>query len=162
MVKKRGTFRIVLVVLNAILAGWATFVFLVFLKFSLLAWLMMNICSPTQFLVIIGLLSKRKILMNVSVPLLLFFGFGGLFMFSWSGHMVVAQISHLVMSVTAIYILTVSIRDKEIKKMLIGLGIGILVLVLLQFVVFPWYYAHPDPEVLEMMKEMGFKGKMNK
>jgi hypothetical protein len=76
--------------------------------------------------------------------------------------MIAAQISHLIMTISAIYILTVSTKDKEIKKMLIGLGIGILVLALLQFVIFPWCWAHPDPKVLEMMKEMGFKGKMSK
>lgn len=59
--------------------------------------------------------------------------------------MIVAQISHVVMTITAVYILIVSIRDREIKKMLTGLGTGILVLTLLQLVTFPWGYAHPDP-----------------
>ena len=145
-----------LIVLNAILALWSTFVFLVFLGFGVLEWLMMNICAPTQFLAVIGLLSGRKIIMNISVPMLLFFGGDGLFMFGWEGYMIQAQVSHLIMVITALYILYISYKSGETREILIGAGIGILIVLIFMLVIFPWYYQNPDPRVVEMMKDMGF------
>ncbi len=80
-----------LMILNGAMAVWASLVFLVFLRLDVLSWIMLNICSPTQFATILALASQRRLLMNAAVPWLLFFGFGGLLIFSWSGYMIVAQ-----------------------------------------------------------------------
>lgn len=77
----------ILIVLNMINAVYSTFVFLVFLRVPVQYWVFLNICAPIQFLTVTALLIKNKVLTNVAVPLLTFFGFGGLFVFSWSEYM---------------------------------------------------------------------------
>ena len=79
-------------------------------------------------------------------------------MFGWEGYMIQAQISHLIMVITAFYILYVSYKSGQIREMLVGLGIGILIVLIFTLVISPWYYQNPDPKVVEMMEDMGFGG----
>lgn len=103
-----------LVFLNGAMAVWASLVFLVFLRLDPLSWIMVNTCSPSQFVTILALASRRRVLMNAAVPWLLFFGTGGLLIFSWSGYMIISQISHLIMTMTAIFISVYTAKERNI------------------------------------------------
>ncbi len=148
-----------LAVLNALMVAWNAFVFFVFLRVGVLDWLVLNVCSPSQIVAIAGLLSKKKEVVGVSIPLLLRFGVGGMLLFSWSGYMLQAQANHILMIITTVYLLYTTIKNEDKKqrqKMLVGLGIGVLLVLLIDFVVFPWYFANMSPRIIELLKDMGF------
>lgn len=140
----------ILIILNLANAVYSTFVFLVFLHVPVQYWVFLNICAPIQFFTIIALLIKNKVLMNVAIPLLVFFGFGGLFIFSWSGYMIQAQLNHILMTITAIWIFLMSLENK--RKMMIGISIGIIIVLILQLFILP--NVMNIPEVKEIFEQM--------
>lgn len=113
-----------LIILISVNALWSTFVFLVFLKVPVYYWVFLNICAPTIYLTIATLLFTNKVFMNAMIPFLIYFGTGGLFLFSWSSIMLQAQFTHILMTITAIYIVLSSLDAK--KKMPVGFTIGII------------------------------------
>jgi len=130
---------IVLILVNAL---WSTFVFLVFLRVPVYCWVFLNICAPTIYLTIAALLFKNKVFMNAMVPFLMYFGTGGLFLFNWSSIMLQAQFTHILMTITAIYIVLSSLDDK--KKMIVGFTIGIVAILILTILVFPIVFSNPE------------------
>ena len=138
---------IVLILVNAL---WSTFVFLVFLKVPVYYWVFLNICAPTIYLTIAALLFKNKVFMNAMVPFLIYFGTGGLFLFNWSSIMLQAQFTHILMTITAIYIVLSSLDDK--KKMVVGFTIGIVAILILTILVFPIVFS--NPEVARIFEQM--------
>ncbi len=143
-------FTWILITLNLINAVFSTFVFLVFLGVPVYYWFFLNICAPTQFLTIIALLMRNKVLMNIATPLLLYFGFGGLFIFSWSGYMLQAQLNHILMTITAVYIFLLSLSDKQ--KLITGISIGVVIILILQIFFFPIIFS--IPEVKNLFEQM--------
>ena len=139
----------ILVILNGAFAAWAMFTFLVLLKLDPLSWIMLNTCSPTQFAVILALASERRVMMNATVPWLLFYGFGGLLIFGWSGYMIVAQISHLTMTATVIYVLMSTAKERRFKALVAGLVMGALALV--PFRLYQDQYLMTHPELLHLL-----------
>lgn len=148
--------ELIFVILMAINVIWGALVFLGFLGLDLIGWLILNVCSPSEIVAIIGLLSKKKTISNISVPMLLMFGGGGLFLFSWSGYMIQAQLNHILMVLVSIYILWTSYKVKAFKKMLAGIVIGGIVVALIEFLIFPVYFTNAPPKVIEILKDMGF------
>jgi len=138
---------IILILVNAL---WSTFVFLVFLKVPVYYWVFLNICAPTIYLTIVALLLENKVFMNAMIPFLIFFGTGGLFMFNWSSIMLQAQLTHILMTITAIYIVLSSLDAK--RKMLVGFAIGIVVVLILTSLVFPIVFS--KPEVARILEQM--------
>jgi len=139
---------IILILINAL---WSTFVFLVFLKVPVYYWVFLNICAPTIYLTAAALLLKNEIFMNAMVPFLIFFGTGGLFVFNWSSIMLQAQFTHILMTITAIYIMLLSLGS---KKKLIGITIGIIAVLILTLLVFPIVFS--NPEVAEILEQMTY------
>ena len=133
-----------LMILNSAVAVWASLAFLVFLRLDLLSWIMLNTCSPTQFATILGLATRNRLLTTAAVPWLLFFGFGGLLIFSWSGYMLVAQISHTIMTITAVFILARTAKERKFTVLIIGLAIGVLALIPFRFYQDEFLNAHPE------------------
>jgi hypothetical protein len=133
-----------LAILNGAMAVWASLVFLVFLRLDLLSWIMLNACSPTQFVTILALATQRRLVMNAVVPWLLFFGFGGLLIFSWSGYMIVAQISHMIMTITAVFILVCTAKERKFRALITGIAIGVFALVPFRFYQDQFLNAHPE------------------
>jgi len=82
--------------------------------------------------------------MNAVVPWLLFFGFGGLLIFSWTGYMIVAQISHMIMTVTAVFISALAVKDRKFRDLIVGITIGLFALVPFRFCQDQFLNAHPE------------------
>ncbi len=138
-----------LMILNGALAVWATFVFLGFLRLDLLSWIMLNTCSPTQFAAILALASGKRGPMNAIVPWLVFYGFGGLFVFGWTGHMIVAQISHLIMTATAVYVLVTTAKERRFRALALGIAVGMLVMI--PFQIYQGLFLSAHPELLQLL-----------
>lgn len=152
--------RLLLIALSALNVAWGAFVFMGFLGLDPLAWLMVNVCAPSEAIAVAGLWTRNRGLMGFSVPLLLVFGFGGLFVFSWGGYMLQAQLNHLLMTITAMYIVydTLGRKEKSDSHSLIrGMLAGILAAVLMQAVVHPWYFANAPESVTKLLADMGYQ-----
>lgn len=125
----------IIIILNLINAIYSAFILLVFLHVPVHYWIFLNICAPIQFFTITALLIRNKLLSDIAIPLLIFFGFGAIFIFSWSGHMMQAQLNHILMTITAIYILLMNLKDK--RNPIMGISIGIIIILLLEVLIFP-------------------------
>lgn len=134
-----------LIFANGICVGWTGFIFLYFLKYNFISWVMTDIPSLIQMFVVFALIFGKKILMNISIPFLLFYGAGGFFLFDWSSRTMPAQISHSIMILTALYTIYLMITRWEIGKLAIGIMLGIILFV--PFRVFETYYLEAHPEV---------------
>jgi len=137
--------KIFLIFANGICAGWAGFVFLYFLKYDFVSWAMGNLSSIIQLFAAFALISGKRILMTITIPLLLFYGLEGFFLFSWSSRTVPAQISHSIMVLTALYIIFLMITRWEIMRLVVGIVLGIILFV--PFRAFETYYLKTHPEV---------------
>ncbi|TET42116.1 MAG: hypothetical protein E3J63_01210 [Elusimicrobia bacterium] len=134
-----------LIFANGICVGLAGFIFLYFLKYNFISWVMTDIPSLIQMFVVFALIFGKKILMNISIPFLLFYGAGGFFLFDWSSRTMPAQISHSIMILTTLYIIYLMITRWEIGKLVIGIMLGIILFV--PFRVCEIYYLKAHPEV---------------
>jgi len=134
-----------LIFANGICVGLAGFIFLYFLKYNFISWVMTDIPSLIQMFVVFALIFGKKILMNISIPFLLFYGAGGFFLFDWSSRTMPAQISHSIMILTALCIIYLMITRWEIGKLAIGIMLGIILFV--PFRVFETYYLEAHPEI---------------
>jgi len=137
--------RIFLIFANGICAVSAGFLFLYFLNYDFTSWVIANVSSLLQLLVVFFLIFGKKTLMNVLVPFLLFYGGGGLFLFDWSSTAMPVQISHSIMVLTALYIIYLMIARWEIGKLVIGIIIGIVLFV--PFRAYEIYYLKAHPKI---------------
>jgi len=147
--------KIFLIFANGICAGWAGLVFLYFLKYNFISWAMVNASSLIQLFTVFALILGKRILMNISIPFLLFYGAGGFFLFNWSLRTVPAQTSHSIMVLTALYIIYLTITRWEIGKLVIGIVLGIILFV--PFRAYETYYLKAHPEFSSHLKF--FRGK---
>lgn len=148
----RRRIELLLVALMGINIFWGALVFMGFLGLDLLGWLVMNICSSSEMVAIIGIATKRRLISGIAVPLLLRFGGFGLFIFSWSGFMLQGQLNHILMVLTSVYILWASYKARAWKDLGIGIVIGVAVVILVDFLIFPVYFASAPPKVKELLE----------
>lgn len=118
MQKKIG---LTLVIINMLLALNSTFFFLGLAKTSVIEWMFFNACAPTIILYVLGYFMRSKIVLALSLPALVFFGTGGLFVFGWQGWELIAQISHIFMTLAVIWIIVDIFKSKCFKEATIGL-----------------------------------------
>jgi len=116
---------------------------------------MTDVSSLIQLFVVFALIFGKKILMNICIPFLLFYGAGGFFIFHWSLRTMPAQISHSIMVLTALYIIYLMITRWQIGKLAIGIMLGIILFV--PFRLCETYYLRTHPEVKSHFEF--FKGK---
>jgi len=152
---KHHKIGIIIAVINAVLVLNAAWFFLVVANFPVPGWLVFNICTPSVLLFLTGFISKRTGIMSVSIPFLLFFGGGGLFLFGWAESMVFAQMCHLSMILACAYTIYVIISEKRWKNLSIGVIIGAVVLAGL----FPFQqrYVTSHPEMIKKMGDPTFE-----
>ncbi len=87
----------IILIFNILMMIGSTYHFLFVFKFPILAWLLFNACVPACTLYILGYFLKKPVLLNTSIPFMLMFGGGGLFLFHWYGPALIAQLGHIFM-----------------------------------------------------------------
>ena len=130
---------------------------LLIFHFTVVEWLIMNICSPTMIATTIGLLfyifrpSKTVAYYLIAVSILLFtFAIGGFFVpIPFSIGMIQAHIAHILMIITGIYIFYFVYRDETeddtISLLLKGILPGLIVVLIINFIIFPLFFrANPN------------------
>jgi hypothetical protein len=136
----KGRDRTVLAVLNTAFGILSAVVALFLLRVAPLAWLGRDISAPIQWFTAAALLADRKTLQNAAVLPLLVFGTLPMLSSGWNGWLLIPQLSRLVMTVTALYILGESVTGRRYRELAVGLaagGVAVILLVLL----LPWCCA---------------------
>ena len=129
--------RTVLGILNAAFGILSAAMLLIVQGIPFLPWLGQGIAAPIQWFAAAALFLDRKILQNTAVLPLLFFGTLPMLASPWTGWWLIPQLSRLVMTVTALYILGESIIGRKYREMAVGLvtgGVAVILLVL----ILPW------------------------
>ncbi|MDD1659638.1 MAG: hypothetical protein LUQ62_00335 [Methanomicrobiales archaeon] len=133
----KGRDRTVLAILNTAFGILSAVVLLVLQGLPPLIWLAQGITAPIQWFTAAVLLAERKTLQNAAVLPLLFFGTLPMLSTGWNGLALIPQLSRLVMTVTALYILGESITGRRYREMAVGLTAGAIAVVLLALLL-PW------------------------
>lgn len=151
MWKLTNIIRWLLIGLLVTLSTVSAIIFLVVRLIPVHIWFIMNICAPISFYTaLVLILDKNRysgnflIAMNAAVPFLLYFGIDGLLTFSWA--LMLAQVQHIIMIVTALFILIVtyySADDTKFRKLAIGLAVGIIALLIVLFIIIPIILLDP-------------------
>lgn len=139
-------------VLNILMMIGSTYHFLFVFKFPINAWLLYNACVPATSLYVIGYIVKNRVIINISIPFMLMFGGGGLFLFHWYGAALVAQMGHIFMLMAIIWIISDNSFHKQWKRAFVGMSIGFLLFFL--FTKLQKAYAIEHPELFEKFSEL--------
>jgi hypothetical protein len=150
---------LIIAVGNIIMMFFSANYFLFMAKFPIVPWLFFNACFPSALFFLIGFFLKNKTMMSASIPFLAYFGGGGLFVFSWSGEMIMAQISHIFMVMAIVYTILEVVKTKEWKKFILGFSLGLAMFL----IIFPVHqnYIKNHPEYLEKMGDSKFEESIN-
>ncbi len=129
----------------------STYFFLGVSKVKPIEWLVFNACAPSSIAYLIGfvifLLTKNRILLNVSVLPLFFFGGLGLLLFPWSGYNLIAQFSHIIMVLNMVWGIYTTFGTGDYKAAALGLLIGIGIFS--PFINYQQTYANTHPEACQ-------------
>ena len=143
-------------IINVLNSSWF---FLGMTKFPVNAWLAFNACAPSVALYLAGYFSGKDLLMAASLPFMLFFGTGGLFVFGWSGTAIYAQIGHMAMTMASLWIITKIITEKKVKVSAPGVIVGIVVFAFILPV--QQNYVKSHPEYLKKLDDSTFEEFIN-
>lgn len=146
---KRDVAGWVLVVLNTLAALNAAFFFLGTLKASVGEWMMMNTCTPSISIFVIGFLLGSPLMMVAGSVLMFYYGTGGLFVFGWDGYNIIPQIGHILMTLAVIYTVVHVVRGRSWKTLGLGVLLGLAIFIPLMIVQTRWLSTHPG--VTEML-----------
>jgi hypothetical protein len=133
-----------LVALNLIMTAMSLNFFLGMLKSGFEGWLMMNTCAPSIFLFVLGFLLGSPPVMVAGAIAMFRYGTLGMFVFSWTGGNIVAQVGHIFMTLAVIYTGVEVFRNQRWKSSLQGLVLAVALLVPFTIVQENWVRAHPE------------------
>ena len=150
----------IIAILNIAIIIYSTRSFLIKLNFPVMAWLLLNACTPSVIIFLIGFFTGKRSIMALSLPFLFFFGSIGLFMFGWSDRVMIAQIGHILMICALIYSISVITYEKFWKKSIIGLILGILLLA--AALPFQQKFIKEHPEYIKRLGDPGFEKMLQK
>ncbi|MBN1121236.1 MAG: hypothetical protein JXJ17_09160 [Anaerolineae bacterium] len=140
---KRGVLGWIAAGLNALAAINASFVFLVQMKSGVLGWLMMNTCTPSIALYLAGFLIGSPAIMTAGSVLMFRYGTLGLFVFSWDGYNIFAQVGHLLMTAAVILTAVDIVKNRRWRQLWIGLAVGAVLVVIFAIAQNAYFAAHP-------------------
>lgn len=156
MTKKTKITGIVLAVILLLMSINSSVFFLGQLKVSIIQWLVFNACVPSSVAYLIGLIlyfkTKNKLWLAIAVVPIFFFGTMGMFVFPWNGHNIIAQVSHIVMTLNMIWGLYVILQDLDYKAL--GLGLLLSVIVFTPFITFTQSYCRSHAEEVEQVLDI--------
>ncbi len=121
------TVGLVLAILNALNAANAVYFFLCMAKASIVEWFFFNACTPSITIYLIGYFLHSWAVMAMAIPALMFYGFGGLFVFGWKGMNIIPQISHLCMTAAIGWITRSIFVEGAFREATIGFLVSSLV-----------------------------------
>jgi hypothetical protein len=133
----------ILAILTVLSALNSSFFFLGMMKSGFAGWMMMNSCAPAVFIFFSGFLFANPAVMTAGTVWMLRYGTAGLFVFGWSGPNLIAQVGHILMTLSSVWTVFELIRQKKWKGMAIGLLLGIGILLPFMRIQNAWFADHP-------------------
>ncbi len=134
----------------------STWFFLSELQVSILEWSVFNACAPSSYMYLICFVlfvaKKNYTALPVTIVPMFFFGTMGLFVFSWSGQDIFAQISHVIMTLNIIWALYILLKTKNFKAIAIGLLVSILLFI--PYISFVQQYCRVNSDRVEQILQM--------
>jgi len=127
-------------VLAALNSSWF---FLAVLGTGVVGWLMMNSCAPSIALFAVGFLLARPVLMVAGAVMMFRYGTLGLFFFGWQGPNLIAQVSHVLMTLAVLYVAWDVLRARRFRALGLGIALGLAVLVPYMLAQHAYFEAHP-------------------
>ena len=149
---------IIIALFNLVNVINSTGFFLGMARFPVTAWLAFNACAPSVMLYLAGYFSGKERIMAASLPFLLYFGTGGMFVFGWSGTALYAQIGHIAMTMASAWIITKLVTEKTVRQSSAGFAAGIIVFALI--LPLQQYYVKSHPEYIEKLGDRTFEEHM--
>lgn len=134
----------VIAILNIVMMLLSANYFLVMAKFTITEWFFANICFFSTLIFLAGFFLKNRTVMTASIPFLAYFGTGGMFVFSWQGEWLIAQIGHIFMTLAIIYAVVESIKAKKRKQSVLGFIAGLLIFSIFLPVHQNYIKTHPE------------------
>jgi|WetSurMetagenome_2_1015567.scaffolds.fasta_scaffold917714_1 hypothetical protein len=133
----------------------STWYFLGIAKVNVIQWLVFNACAPSSLAYLVGFIlfftTENKMWLTVATIPIFFFGTMGFFVFSWSGYNIMAQLSHITMTLNMLWGLWIVLKDKNFEALGKGLLIGTVIFV--PFISFTQAYCRNH--ATEVMKVLG-------
>lgn len=150
LTKKYKIIGIVLAFLLLLTIINSTGFFLGKLKVSLLEWIVFNACAPSSLAYLIGLVlfftTRNKIWLTIAAVPIFFFGTMGLFIFPWGGFNLIAQVSHILMTLNLIWAFTVVFMFLDYKAL--GSGLFVSLILFIPFITYQQMYCRSHAEDL--------------
>lgn len=140
---QRTRWRWLLALANTLMAINSTFVFLVYMKTGVPGWLMMNSCAPSIALWVAGFVAGSPLVMIAASVMMFGWGTLGLFVFSWSGTNLIAQIGHILMTLAVLDTLVEALRHRRWKALGAGLLLGLALHLPYRLAQTAWFNAQP-------------------
>lgn len=149
-----GLVLTVLMVLSLLNSG---FFFLGILKLSIGKWLAFNACSLATIIYLVCYISYRitqKVYL-IAIPILPLYYYGtmGLFILPWNETNIFAHISHILITLTLIWLLYGLIKNKKYEQLGIGLFIAVLVCVPIFAIIQVFTQSHIN-EFIQLLENM--------
>ena len=129
--------------LNVLAALNSSWFFLAILGTGVVGWLMMNSCAPSIALFAVGFLLARSVVMVAGAVMMFRYGTLGLFFFGWQGPNLIAQVSHVLMTLAVLYVAGDVVRSRRFRALGLGIALGLAVLVPYMTTQYLYFEAHP-------------------
>ena len=124
-----NSWRWVLALLLLLATFQSSYYFLAVKRVGVSAWLNFNACAVANLTYLVGFVlwavSGARWLMCLAVLPLLFFGTGGLFVFSWSGMNIIPQAGHILMTANVGLLVLDIFRSRDFRAATVGLLLSI-------------------------------------
>jgi hypothetical protein len=138
----------ILAILILLVTAQSTTFFLGRLRVKFLEWFFFNACAPSNIAFLIGFVifitTGKRIILHTAILPMFFFGFLGMFAFSWKGMNIIPQIGHIVMTLNIAMTLWMTFRIGDYQSATIGLLIGIVIFSV--YIGFQQDYVRRHPE----------------
>jgi len=111
----------------------SAYFFLSIAKFGLIDWLVFNACSVSIIAYLICFacfqISKKGYFLAIALLPLYYYGTMGLFVVPWNESNMIAQITHIIITLNVIWILFTLLKESKFEPLGKGLLIGVIVFV---------------------------------
>lgn len=135
----------------------SAYFFLSTAKFGLLDWLAFNACSVAIIVYLVCFtvfrITKKDLFLAIALVPLYYYGTMGLFVISWDAENMFSQITHIIITLNVIWILSVLLKKFRFESLGKGLLIGVLLFVPLFVIIQKYSQLHMD-EFMQLLKQV--------
>ena len=157
LVDSKKSISIILSIFMLLVLMNSSYFFLAILKLSIGSWLAFNACSIAIIVYLICfvfyLKTKREFLLAIPLLPLYYYGTMGLFLMPWNGSNVLAQITHIVITINVLWLLFQLLKECKFEALGKGLLFGVIVFVPVFAIVQSYTTLHMN-EFIEVLKRI--------